>query len=155
MAPFLGVNVPTRVSFDSVNHEEDDGSCRESIAQLQRTQWGKNQFKWPQIKNWNVSENLSFSTKKDSIFGFSASKLTKVSWESQDFLAVDQCNTWPLSLLQTFFFSPQCVTPAMRRNYVLWVLSYHANFSKERQRTVELRKLAEYRLAEQRHQLVV
>ena len=51
MASFFGANVQTWVSFDSLEHEKDDASCRESIAQLQRTQWGKNQFKGPKIKN--------------------------------------------------------------------------------------------------------
>ena len=51
MAPFFGANVQTRVSYDSLEHEKDNGSYRESIAQLQRTQRGKNQFKGPKIEN--------------------------------------------------------------------------------------------------------
>ena len=47
----FGANVQIRVSFDSLEHEKDDGSCRESIAHLQRTQRGKNQSKGPKIKN--------------------------------------------------------------------------------------------------------
>ena len=44
MASFLGANVQNRVLFDSLEHVECDASWRESIAQLQRTQWDKNLF---------------------------------------------------------------------------------------------------------------
>ena len=50
VASFFDANLQTRVAFHSLEHEKDDESCRESIAQLQRTQWGKNQFKGPKIK---------------------------------------------------------------------------------------------------------
>ena len=50
MAPFLVASMQNRISFESMWHRECDESYRESIAQLRRTRWAKNQISGPKIE---------------------------------------------------------------------------------------------------------
>ena len=50
MESFSGANVQNQVSFDGLEHEKDDGSCRESIAQLQRIRLSKTDLRSQKIK---------------------------------------------------------------------------------------------------------